>query len=59
MTQINVHAVGGVPLVRLGGPLTERSGAELAASIMSAICFMTEDAGSRPLSLEFSRVNRR
>ena len=53
MTQIDVRVIGGVPLVRLGGPVTERSGAELAAAVMSSIHFMTEDPTefARPLSL--------
>ena len=37
MTDISVTIVGGVPLVRLTGEVTERDGAALAAAIMSAI----------------------
>lgn len=57
MTQISVHVVGGLPLVRLTNPVTERTGAELAASVMSSIHFMTEDPAehARPLSLESPR----
>ncbi|SIM03528.1 Uncharacterised protein [Mycobacteroides abscessus subsp. abscessus] len=57
MTQVNVHVVGGVPLVRLSGAVVERSGSELAAKVMSSIYFMTEDGevGS-PLSLEAPRI---
>lgn len=50
MTNIGVHVVGGLPLVRLSGPVSERSGAELATAVMSAIHFMTEDLAV-PLSL--------
>ena len=57
MTQINVHVVGGLPLVRLDSAVTERSGSELASAVMSAIHFMTEDPAEhpRPLSLESPR----
>lgn len=57
MTQVNVHVVGGRPLVRLSGPVVERSGAELAAKVMSSIYFMTEDGeAGKPLSLESPRI---
>lgn len=57
MTQVNVHVVGGVPLVRLSGTVVERTGTELAAKVMSSIYFMTEDGeAGAPLSLESSRI---
>ncbi|SKM80463.1 hypothetical protein [Mycobacteroides abscessus] len=57
MTQVNVHVIGGRPLVRLSGPVVERTGSELAANIMSSIYFMTEDGESgKPLSLEAPRI---
>lgn len=58
MTQIDVRVVGGLPLVRLAGPVTERTGAELAAAVMSSIHFMTEDPAEfpRPLSLSHPRA---
>lgn len=57
MTQIDVRVVGGLPLLRLSGPVNERSGADLAAAVMSAIHFMTEDPAEfpRPLSLPAPR----
>lgn len=53
MTEVNVFVAGGVPLVRLSGTVTERNGAELAAAVMSAIHYMTEDTTEyqHPLSL--------
>ncbi|CPW71586.1 hypothetical protein [Mycobacteroides abscessus] len=60
MTQVNVHVIGGCPLVRLSGPVVERSGAELAANVMSSIFFMTEDGeAGKPLSLESSRIGHK
>lgn len=57
MTAIDVRVVNDLPLVRLSGRVTERSGRELAAAVMSAIHFMTEspDEHPRPLSLEAPR----
>ena len=48
MTQIDVMARGGVPLVRLGGPVTHRDGAELAAEVMKMIHYATEDPDEFP-----------
>ncbi|KXO90980.1 Uncharacterised protein (plasmid) [Tsukamurella tyrosinosolvens] len=58
MTKISVHVVGGVPLIRLAGPITATSGAELANEVMSAIYYMTEDPAEflHPLSLPRSRL---
>lgn len=57
MTVIDVRVVNGLPLVRLSGRVTERSGRELATAVMSAIHFMTEspDDHPRPLSLQAPR----
>lgn len=53
MIEIGVFVVHGIPLVRLKGTVTERSGAALAAEVMSRISYMTEDAPQcrGPLSL--------
>jgi hypothetical protein len=41
MTEINVFTSCGIPLVRLSGKVTERSGSELAAAVMSSIHFIS------------------
>lgn len=43
MTQVDVRVVGGSPLVMLTGPITERSGADLAGLIMRSINVETDD----------------
>ncbi|CAJ1505261.1 hypothetical protein [[Mycobacterium] burgundiense] len=43
MTAVDVMVVRGLPLVRLIGPVTERSGAELATAVMDAIYFYSTD----------------
>jgi hypothetical protein len=60
MTEINVFTGCGIPLVRLSGKITERSGSELAAAVMSSIHFMSEDLAEfpRPLSLIAPRLLR-
>ncbi|WP_165589015.1 hypothetical protein [Mycolicibacterium conceptionense] len=55
MTQIDVMARGGVPLVRLGGPVTHRSGAELASEVMLMINLATEDPDEFPHPLSEAR----
>jgi hypothetical protein len=61
VTAVDVRVVNGLPLVRLRGQVTERSGRDLAAAVMSAIHFMTEspDEHPRPLSLEAPRNGTR
>lgn len=54
MTVVSVHTdESGIPLVRLSGPASEASGAELAATVMRAIHYHTEDSTKylHPLSL--------
>lgn len=60
MTTMWVHVAGGVPLVRFEGAVTETSGAQLAAAVMSTICYATEDPDEfpHPLSLESPRAAR-
>ncbi|MEN4460959.1 hypothetical protein VXE65_02890 [Mycolicibacterium conceptionense] len=53
MTQVEPLIVGWIPLVRLSGTVTERSGAELAAKVMGAIFYSSPE--SRPLSLQQPR----
>lgn len=53
MIEVDVFVERGIPLVRLKGTITERSGADLAAKVMSTIHYMTEDTpqSPHPLSL--------
>ncbi|ART70577.1 hypothetical protein BTO20_20340 [Mycobacterium dioxanotrophicus] len=54
MTQVEPLIVGGIPLVRLSGTVTERSGAELASKVMGAIFYSSHEV--RPLSLQQPRL---
>lgn len=56
MTDVRVFPIGGVPLVELRGQVTEKTGAELAAKIMSAIAAAHDGQTERPLSLAGPRL---
>jgi len=43
VTAVDPMVVRGIPLVRLSGQVTERSGAELAAAVMEAIHYYTAE----------------
>lgn len=60
MTEVKVRIVGDLPLVEFSGPLIEKNGAELAAKVMNAIHFMSDEGSEcpHPLSLTAPRLMR-
>lgn len=53
-SDVRVWGVGGVPVVKVKGPIVERSGRELADRIMSMVAMNTADKSqfTHPLSVK-------
>ncbi len=58
MTDIQAYRVGDIPLVRVRGSVTAKTGAELASDVMTAICYIFDEEDRKPLSLPSPRLMR-